>query len=123
MFVRPVVFSNPSCGILFAEKQDTRYNTLNSLLSRALTVLRVVSKQVLVDLLLNKTARHCGNYSSTVKQVMNDSEHILFADYMQFILIRGGENKERSQNIKYGVSFLILTIFQKLKKYMLVVLL
>ena len=54
---------------------------------------------------------------------MNDLEHILFADYMQFILIRGGENKERSQNIKYRVSFLILTTFQKLKKYMLVVLL
>ena len=42
---------------------------------------------------------------------------------MQFILIRGGENKERSQNIKYGLSFLILTTLQKLKKYVLVVLL
>ena len=85
--------------------------------------MRVVAKQVLVCILLNKTARHCGNYSSTVKHFMNDLEHILFADYMQFILIRGGENKERSQNIKYRVSFLILTTFQKLKKYMLVVLL
>ena len=53
----------------------------------------------------------------------SDSEHILFADYMQFILIRGGENKERSQNIKYEISFLIFTTFQKLKKYMLVALL
>ena len=45
---------------------------LNSLLSRALTVLRVVAKQVLVALLLNKTARHCGNYSSTVKHFMTE---------------------------------------------------
>ena len=85
--------------------------------------MRGVANKFLVALLLNKTARHCGNYSSTVKHFMNDSEHILFADYMQFILIRGGENKERSQNIKYGLSFLILTTLQKLKKYMLVVLL
>ena len=64
---------------------------------------------------LNKSARHCWNYSLTVKNFMNDSEHILFADYAQFILISRGENKGRFQNIKYGITFLVLTTFQKLK--------
>ena len=97
---------------------------LNSLLWRALTVLKAVAKQVLLALLRNKTARHCGNYSSTIKHSMNDSEHILFCRlFIQFIFISSGENKERSQDIKYAISSLILTTFQKLKKYMLVFLL
>ena len=124
MFVRPGVFSNPSCGILCVEKLDTRYIMLNSLLWRALTVLKAVAKQVLLALLRNKTARHSGNYSLTIKRSMNDSEHILFWRlFIQFIFISSGENKERLQDIKHAISSLILTTFQKLKKYMLVFLL